>query len=375
VARVSEEVQQAGMIAEGGVLDVDPTQEVLSLPYTITSYGADFLVDGLVSRMASGDIVIPSFDPEYSGTMEIHAFQRGFVWSRPQMDRFIESLLLGLPVPGIFLVREPNNVFLVLDGQQRLRTLQAFYAGELSNVPYQLEFVQDPWIGATYAALDPEDRRRLDSSIMHATILRQEEPVGEQRAVYTIFERLNTGGTPLQPQEIRVALYGGPFISLIRTLNNNKSWRGLYGNRSPRLKDHELILRFFAMFESSSTYSRPLKGFLNEYLSVHRYRTRAKAESLVSLFEHTTDAINSAIGRTAFRPVRALNAAVAESMMVGVARRLQEEPITDLRALDRAYRRLIANEDYMFATTSSTAAEESVEQRIELATKAFRTIR
>jgi hypothetical protein len=363
------------MISEGGVLDVDPNEEVLALPYTITSYGADFLVDGLVTRMNSGDIVVPSFDPEYSGVIEMHAFQRGFVWSRPQMDRFVESLLLGLPVPGIFLVREPSNVFLVLDGQQRLRTLQAFYAGDISGIPYQLEFVQEPWVGATYAGLDPEDRRRLDSSVVHATILRQEEPLGEQRAVYTIFERLNTAGTPLQPQEIRVALYGGPFIGLIRRLNNHKSWRALYGNRSPRLKDHELILRYFAMFEHSDTYSRPLKGFLNEYLSQNRYRTDEESTLLIGLFRGTTDLINAVIGRAAFRPVRSLNAAVAESMMVGLSRRLAEGDIEKPDGVTRAYERLIGNSEYIFATTSSTAAEESVELRLELATKAFRSLK
>lgn len=85
--------------------------------YTITSYGADYPVDGLVKRLADESILVPKF-------------QRGYVWSANQASRFVESLLLGLPVPGIFLSKEKESQkLLVIDGQQRLRTLQYFYEG------------------------------------------------------------------------------------------------------------------------------------------------------------------------------------------------------------------------------------------------------
>lgn len=370
----NQETPVADTVLSDGIIDVDFSEEVVPLPYAITSYGADFLVDGLVSRLNTGDIIVPSFDPEFSGSKEVYAFQRGFVWSRPQQDRFIESLLLGLPVPGVFLVREENNVMLVLDGQQRLRTLQAFCRPP-DDRPFQLEYVQEPWVGATYAGLDDEDRRRLDNSIIHATIMRQDQGSGEQQAVYTIFERLNTGGTPLQPQEIRVALYGGEFIRLIRDLNNHTAWRRLYGNRSPRLKDHELILRFFAFYEQESQYERPLKGFLNGYLSANRFRAGPSADALGAKFKRTTDLLHEVIGRNVFRPVRSLNAAVVDSIMVGAAKRLDEGEITDKPGLLKAYQRLVDSEAYVLATTSSTAAEETVESRLDLAYKAFRRVK
>src|SRR5579862_5075480 len=116
--------------AAEGYEDVNERDEVAPLHYGITSYGADFLVDGLVKRMENGDIVVPTFDPDVSDTeLGMVGFQRDFVWSKPQSDRFIESLLLGFPVPGIFLVQGSEGVLLVLDGQQRLRTLHAFYKG------------------------------------------------------------------------------------------------------------------------------------------------------------------------------------------------------------------------------------------------------
>jgi hypothetical protein len=257
------------------VLDVDPDQEVVSTSYEITSYGADYPVDGLIKRLNQGDIVIPSFDPTFDASTDVKGFQRKFVWSRPQMDKFIESLLLGLPVPGVFLVRDRDNKLLVLDGQQRLKTLQAFYGRIHNSREYKLRNVQAPFQGKGYEDLDDEDRRRLDDSIIHATVLRQEHPADSQDAVYSIFERLNTGGSPLQPQEIRVALYHGPFLRALSKVNQDAHWRELYGPASARLKDHELILRVLALYESADTYQRPLKTFLNHYLAANQNRLEA----------------------------------------------------------------------------------------------------
>ncbi len=104
--------------------DLDELSEILPTAFSITSYGADYPVDGLVKRIEDGDIVIPLFRMQPEEGQTTVGFQREFVWKKSQADRFIESLLLGLPVPGIFLVKEPNGKFLVLDGQQRLRTRQ-----------------------------------------------------------------------------------------------------------------------------------------------------------------------------------------------------------------------------------------------------------
>jgi hypothetical protein len=111
------------------VEDLDELNEVLPTSFSITSYGADYPVDGLVKRIVQGDILVPLFNLEPEEGQTTVGFQREYVWRKPQADKFIESLLLGLPVPGIFLVKEPNGKHLVLDGQQRLKTLESFYDG------------------------------------------------------------------------------------------------------------------------------------------------------------------------------------------------------------------------------------------------------
>ena len=147
-------------------IDDDVEDQTLAIPrYSITSYGIDYDVAGLVRRLNDDDILIPGF-------------QRDFVWSAALMSRFIESLLLGLPVPGIFLYRMDDDRYQVIDGQQRIKTLQAFYAGTINEKPFRLVRLDSTseFEGLTYQKLIGTDRRRLDNSIIHATVIRQDKP-------------------------------------------------------------------------------------------------------------------------------------------------------------------------------------------------------
>lgn len=366
--------QKAPPLLEEEVDDLDELNEVLPTTYSITSYGADYPVDGLVKRMNQGDIVVPLFRLQPEPGQSTVGFQREYVWTKPQADRFIESLLLGLPVPGIFLVKESNGKHLVLDGQQRLRTLESFYAGLFQGKEYKLEHVQEKWRDKTYKTLHADDRRRLDDSIIHATVVRQDEPTEDQSSIYLIFERLNSGGTFLQPQEIRVALYHGPFAGLLGKLNDNAKWRTLYGKRSPRLKDLELILRFFSLYFYAGKYERPMKDFLNRNMASNRSLDKHGTDELTTLFERTVAAIHDAIGPRAFRLKNAINAAVLDSVMVGVASRLAQGPITSSEGLSTAYTELLANTEYLGATGRATADEESVKTRLRLAKEAFANV-
>ncbi len=354
--------------------DADDASEITEFRYGITAYGADYPVDALVKRLNSEEIIVPTFDPDRS-TDDVQGFQRRFVWNKPQSDRFVESLLLGLPVPGVFLVVQDDGRLLVLDGQQRLRTLQTFYQGLWGARQYRLERVQEEFNGKTYESLDPEDRRRLDNSIIHATIVRQDEPSNDQSSVYMIFERLNTGGTSLQPQEIRVALYGGRFIEFLRHINEFEPWRRIYGPKSKRLKDQELILRFFALLYRMDSYRRPMKDFLNKYLSDNRNLRSQDEQSIKAIFEQTITAILEGVGKRAFRPQRALNAAIMDCMMVGVANRiLNKGRISDFEDLGKAYDALITDEDFLEAVESGTTDERNVQARLAATTRAMASL-
>jgi Protein of unknown function DUF262 len=356
--------------------DLDELREVLPGTFSITSFGADFLVDGLVKRLQEGDIVVPLFRLKPIPGQTTVGFQREFVWKKVQADRFIESLLLGLPVPSIFLVKEPNGKFLVLDGQQRLRTLESFYSGVFQGSEFKLEEVQDQWIGKTYKTLNPDDRRRLDNSVLHAIVVRQDEPTEDQSSIYMIFERLNSGGTILQPQEIRVALYHGKFVTLLSTLNENRDWRALYGRKSSRLKDIELILRFFALYFHAGSYKRPMKAFLNRYMAANRDLDNQSAKDLQPLFERTVGTVRTMVGTDAFHPFgSAVNAAVLDSVMYGIASRLAAGALNDSRGVRQAYDALLKNSSYQIAVNRSTADEENVRVRLQIAREAFALVK
>ena len=168
------------------------------------------------------------------------------------MDRFVESLLLGYPVPGIFLVEQPNRRFLVLDGQQRIKTLSAFYQGTYGpsgkEKVFRLDFVNEELRELTYKTLlEPASGSTHDVIFMNDSCA----PEGaSMESVYRVFERINSSGIKLQPQEIRVALFAECPIRMLRDLNNIVSWRAQFPPHS-RLKDHELILRYLALLEST----------------------------------------------------------------------------------------------------------------------------
>lgn len=319
--------------------------------------------------MEAKDILVPTFSWQ---SLEMQGFQRQYVWPRLKADRFIESLLLGLPVPGIFLVREPSGVLLVLDGHQRLYTLQAYYQGIIDRKAYRLAHVQQRFVDKAYKDLDVEDRRRLDDSIIHATIIRQDEPTDDQSSIYLIFERLNTGGVNLQPQEVRVALYHGEFVRTLQHCNDSASWRQLYGKKSGRLKDMEMVLRFFAFLYYGKNYKSPMKDFLNRYMATNRHLKKQSDDELHAIFSRTSDLILQHIGKQAFRPQGAVNAAVVDSLMTGIAQRfLAKGDIHDTTMLKQRFDWLMDNSTYKEAVGTGTAQETHVQDRLTLAQQAF----
>jgi hypothetical protein len=358
--------------SDEAVLDINESEETFPLAHEITYFGTDFDVHGLVRRLNQGDIVVPSFDPSEMPGVDLAGFQRRFVWQKYQMDRFIESLLLGYPIPGIFLVQQTDKKLLVLDGQQRLKTLQAYYKGVIGKeAVFKLESVSDYLKNLTYEDLDPEQRRALDNTFIHATIVKYDPAAGGDEAVYQVFERLNAGGTNLYPHEIRVALYHGELVSFIRDLNQNNHWRSLYGNPSPRLKDQELILRFISLLSNSSKYKRPLKGFLNTFLKDHQNMQGLDQSQLRNIFDVTCRVIYEGIGRNAFRPKTQINAALVDSLMCGIANRISTRPFTSLDELKPAYDKLVSNEEYLSSIARATADEDRVQKRLYLAKAAF----
>jgi len=333
--------------------------------------GTDFDVEGIVRRLERGDIVIPTFGHDVV-EIETARFQRSFVWRRPQMDKFIESLLLEFPIPGIILVQQADKRYLVLDGQQRLRTLAAFYEGIHAEKQFALNNVAERFQGLTYKSLSPERRRTLDNTFIQATIVRTDGSPDSLDAVYQVFERLNSGGTQLTPHEIRIALYAGPFVEFLARLNEYSSWRELYGPPSPRLRDQELLLRTIALYASPATYKRPLKQYLNDFVGEHRTLARLEHERIAGQFRQVTDLINEGPGRSALRlGSNQVNAALSEAILVGLMRRLESGDLPTPDEAASVVSSLTGDAEFVAAVNRATADEENVRTRLAKATRAF----
>jgi hypothetical protein len=336
----------------------------------ITYSGQDFDAFGLVRRLNSQDIVIPRFGDE-DDSFETDGFQRGFVWNRPQMDKFIESLLLGFPIPGIFLVKQKDKKYLVLDGQQRLLTLQHFYSGSYRDKTYRLQNVADEFMGLTYTSLTDQQRRTLDDTFIQATIVNTDGSAESLDAIYQVFERLNSGGTQLTPHQIRVALYAGKLVSLLEALNRLPHWRELYGPKNVRIRDQELILRILALYCDSDEYSRPLKSFLNEFADRNRDASDAKILEAANLFDSAAKLLASGPGPEALRKLsRQVNAAQTEAIFFGLMKRLASAPL-ETAELESALERLKNDAGFDTATTRSTADEDVVTKRLSISQSIF----
>jgi hypothetical protein len=358
--------------------EMTPEADTEALPpltrYRVSSYGADFDVEGLVKRLERGDIFVPDF-------------QRAYVWTPVQASQFIESILLGLPVPGIMLAIEDDESEsgkgrrYIVDGLQRLTTLKAFLEGKFPDgKPFRLKGVGEEFEGKSYDELSGGDRRTITDYVIHATIIRQEKPDKDKSGIYAVFRRLNTNGTPLTPQEIRSAIYQGRFVRLLDELGQSEDWRAVFppGRLALRKESEELILRFLALYNQSDSYKKPLEMFLNSFLEQHKDGPDDFLAEQRRLFTDTLAFIRQHLGDDAFRTrakvKRQFNRAVYDSIMVGVARRLARGPVEHAEQMRAAYERLLADERYSRVIVGPTTDESSVSERLKLATEAFAAV-
>lgn len=281
-------MNQEVLEVEGDELDeLDETEEFQIDEYDLTSTPNDFNVLTINNFIESGAIKIPGF-------------QRNYVWDIKRASKLIESIILGLPVPQIFLYEDQKNQFLVIDGQQRLLTIyyyikqrfpkkekrtelrkifaeQGIIGEEILNddeyfVPFKLSLSdkakaqKNPFNGLLYKTLG-QYRIQFELRPIRNVIVKQNVPKGDKSSVFEIFNRLNSGGINLMPQEIRSSLYHSDFFDMLYKLNLAPGWRRILRSENPDLhmKDIELILRGYAIMIKGDEYSPSLAKFLNTF--------------------------------------------------------------------------------------------------------------
>lgn len=331
--------------------------------YEISTYPTDFTLQVLQSQWDSGSIIVPGF-------------QRQFVWSQSQASRLIESFLLGLPVPAVYFYTERGTEkLLVIDGQQRLRSIFYYFDGFFGEEQrgrrpvFRLTGLNEKsrYLNKTYGDLvasDPASARRLSNSVLRAFVVKQLDPK-DDTSIYHIFDRLNTGGTRLVGQEVRNCIYHGAFNDLLRRLNTLPAWRQIVGRQNPdkRMRDQELILRFLALHENLSKYQKPLGDFLSSFMARQRSASPATLDRYAELFEATAGRIRQSLGARPFHLYAGLNAATFDAVFVAMSR--VETPLPE-NISDR-FRELVRNPEFTNLISYATTDTDSVKQRIALA--------
>ena len=275
--------------------------------YDITATPNDFNVMTLCSFIDSGSVRIPGF-------------QRNFVWDIGRASRLIESLILGLPVPQLFLYERERNRFLVIDGQQRLMSIYYFVKKRFPRKEKRAEIrgafdrdgaVPDDMLsddqyfqtfglrlaeslpgqrnrfkGLNYSTLG-EYRTQLDLRPIRNIVVKQNAPSDNDSSMFEVFNRLNSGGVNLHPQEIRTSMYHSDFYTMLYRINaENPAWRRLLMSSAPDLhmKDIEILLRGFAMLIDGENYKPSMVRFLNRFSMRCRDQTQEQNAYLEDLF-------------------------------------------------------------------------------------------
>jgi len=346
------------------LVEVDESQEDgVHITYDIATYPSDFTLSGIVDMWEDGDITIPDF-------------QREFVWSIKQASLLMESFLLGLPVPSVFFYIDDENKNLVIDGQQRILSTVFYFDGFFGDENIQgkrqvfrLQGLdeQSPYYKKTFEDLPASAQRKLKNTVLRAINIRQLSPRGENTSVFHIFERLNTGGTPLKSQEIRNVVFRGGFVQILRELNRDPNWRLVLGKPtfSKHQVDVELVLRMFALRNGARKYDKPMKEFLNKAMKQNQNGKTEDVREFQKLFLEISKNIIKTFGQRPFHLRSRLSTSALDSVFCTLLNYHDHLP----NDLNERYQRLINDPAFEEVTTIGTTDTATVRHRFSLVKK------
>jgi hypothetical protein len=300
----------------------------------IVTEQARYPIKSIRDMLESGDY---KRNPEY---------QRRKRWDNVKKSRLIESFIMNVPLPPIFLYEYDYSKYEVMDGLQRLTAIDDFYQNKfkLENLEYWKELN-----GKRYRQLPSEiqkgiDRRYISSTILLAETAKTEEEAEELKRI--IFERLNSGGEAINHQESRNALYGGKFNQLCIRLSENEHFRVMWkiplknlldSDVYRKMDDVEYVLRFFA-YRFLNNWKKTKKEFFDEYLKEANKFPDNTIYELEKLFYDTINVIWAIFKEKAFIPYNSNTPRlyIYDALMRAVSERIKSKNIL-LKNRDRIY--------------------------------------
>jgi len=341
--------------------------------FNISSWGADLSFREICSMYDENELVKPEL-------------QRKYVWDKVEASRFIESILMGLPVPSVFFAQSGSQK-LIVDGYQRIMTVHDYISGIFSEdgKVFRLsnsEKINRRWRNKSFSELTTDDQRKIKSTTIHAIIFEQKKPENGDTSLYQVFERINTSGRTLTPQEIRNCVYQGNLNSMLFVLNKNETWRELFGakNEDSRMRDLEYILRFFlmksSMIQESTATQISLKKSLNDFMFDNRNISDDDVEKYSVQFNVTIDAVKRLFGINAFHNYsngkysKKFHPAIFDAIMVGVFNSIGSKQLPEVVS-EEIHRDILLNTEFISAISTRTTDIENIHKRVSIVSSAL----
>jgi Protein of unknown function DUF262/HNH endonuclease len=273
----------------------DEIEEEILIPQKdnrIFTSSGDPEIDSLYNKQKKGRLVL---QPD---------FQRQYVWDSTKASKLIESAILLIPLPIIYLSEEQDGKEYVIDGQQRLTSFFSFIDGVFPDgKPFKLSglTVCSDLNGKKFSEISEELQDKVRYYKIRAiTFLRD----SSENLKFEIFERLNTGSVQLNDQELRNCLYRGKFNLALKEMASDADFMYICGLKTPdkRMKDKELVLRFCAFYHKTYlNYKAPIRNFLNIEAQEKRDLSDKELQELKAAFKNSCQIIRSLLDKNAFK--------------------------------------------------------------------------
>lgn len=252
----------------------------------------DIEITSLYDRYKNGKLIV---QPEY---------QRQYVWDKPKASRLIESVLLDVPLPMIYLSEGMDGKLSVIDGQQRLASFFAYFD---NLFPDKSEFkltglrALSDLKNKAYKYLDDDKQDKIRQYGIPVIIFKKES---DSELKFEVFERLNTGSVALNDQELRNCIFRGKYNELLKKMAQIPEYRVNLALKETekRMKDIEYALRFSAFYHTSyDRFVSPMKRFLNNDMEKYQNITDYDAQELFNAFKQANFLVHSVFGKHAFK--------------------------------------------------------------------------
>ncbi len=328
-------------------------------------------------------------------------YQRLFRWSLKQKTALIESILLGIPVPPIFVAEDKEGIWELVDGLQRVSTFISFF-GELDDDLTKIVFddqdesenevqieedlrIWNKWElesgglipsleGLTIDTLPNKYRINLKRAVCRVEIIRGESNIAMK---YELFKRLNSGGSKLTPQEIRNAIFRGinPIVNeLLLELSQNQNFRrltSLSNQKKQELYDQELILRFVALLNNMSDINDNLENYLNHFMEQAVSSATFNKKQYKVIFEEVVQMLNAIGNDSTFRNDRNLFVpALFEGITIGIAQNIEKYRDND-ELLESKISEIKADVEFKRFSGSASNSRSRIRNRLYRANEIF----